>query len=300
MATMNINEQMNQLGQIGSSGYDPADSVVDQLVGRAKRARAIRQGAAGLIGSVGAIGLGLLGAQVFVNLTQDNDPATIADRGFDFNSMEWGDRYGDDYTGLGKTQDELAQAWEDLKAAAAVKTDEPAPAPAKTEKPAVTCEYETKTKDGWIYYRSTATGCEWVKKEKVEITVPAGSIEFGGIIAPCKNYYDAATDSTVWAAFIDAGESWKKIVKCEGGPTDYWSGSYRYIYGGGAGGGWHATLSGATCTGFEWVNDGKVYQYICNPNYGSYEFPWKYIRDVTPTPTPTETPEPEPEPEPTI
>jgi hypothetical protein len=89
---VNINEQMNELGQIGGAGYSPTADVVDHLVGRSRRARAFRQGSAALIGSVGAIGLGLLGAQVFVNLTSDdNDAATIADRNFNLDNMSWED-----------------------------------------------------------------------------------------------------------------------------------------------------------------------------------------------------------------
>lgn len=294
---MNINEEMGQLGQIGSTGYSPTDAVVDQLVSRTRRTRAIRRGTAALAGSVGAIGLGLLGAQVFVGLTHDDsDAATIADRNFNLDNMSWEDRYGKGYTGLGKTQEDIAKAWEDLHAASTAETQAPAPAtttPATTKPAAPTCDYETKEKDGWIYYRSTETGCDWEKKEKA-ITVPDGWIEFGGILGECKSYHDVATDTYVWAAFIDAGTSWKKLVKCEGGPDEYWSGNYRYVYNGGAGSGWHASLSGTTCTGYTntEVVPGKVYQYTCNPNYGSYEFPWIYIRDVVVTPEPTETPTP--------
>ena len=34
---MNINEQMDQLGQMGSTGYAPSGTVIDQLVATAKR-----------------------------------------------------------------------------------------------------------------------------------------------------------------------------------------------------------------------------------------------------------------------
>ncbi|MBN2176490.1 MAG: hypothetical protein JW722_02405 [Demequinaceae bacterium] len=199
---MNMNEQMNQLGQIGSVGYTPKDAVVDQLVDRAKRARAIRQGAAGLIGSVGAIGLGLLGAQVFVNLTQDNDPATIADRGFDFNSMEWGDRYGDDYTGQGLTQEEAAQAWKDLKAAAAVKTEEPAPV--KTEEPAP------------------------VKPTKPASEIPDGYFLFGnGQVYKCEQWTDATTGTVFWGAYSGTGDWAYKMIQCN--PNDKYEYSYKYM-----------------------------------------------------------------------
>ena len=250
---MNINEQMNQLGQIGSVGYTPTDEVVDQLVGRAKRARAIRQGSAALVGTIGAIGLGLIGAQVIVNISHQED-AGIADRNFNFQNMSFDDLNGKGYTGQGKSQDELAKAWQDLKAAAAVTVVAPAPAPAPapktpTTKPA-SCVYEEHPWEDGVKYRSPETGCEWVYPEPEPPGVPSGSIEFGGIVAECKWYHDAATNTDVWAAYIDAGESWKKIVKCDGGPTDYWAGSYRYIYNGPVGSGWHATLSSPTCTGF--------------------------------------------------
>ncbi|MCJ7827242.1 MAG: hypothetical protein MUP36_03270 [Demequinaceae bacterium] len=231
MATVNMNEQMNQLGQIGSVGYTPTDVVVDQLVGRAKRARAIRQGSAALVGSIGAVGLGLIGAQVFVNLTQNDDPATIADRNFEFNSAEWGDRSGEDYTGLGKTQDELAKAWDDLKAAAAVKVETPAP---KTEEPAP------------------------VKPKKPASEIPDGSFLFGnGQVYKCEQWVDTATGTTFWGAWSGTGSWGYKMIQCD--PNDKYESSYKYV-------GSSATISGHTCTGATTEYKGATHRISCRTN----------------------------------
>jgi hypothetical protein len=295
VATVNINEQMNQLGQLGTVGYDPTDAVVEALLGRTRRARVVRQGSAALIGSVGAVGLGILGARIFVNLNDADDPAlrdrNLIDNDFAFLDMPWNDRYSEDYTGLDKTREEILAAWNSLHASAAETPQTPtatteAPAAPNTPKPATpSCTYEEHEWNGGTKWRSPDSNCEWVYPEPV---VPAGWIDFGGTLGQCKNYYDVATGATVWAAFIDAGESYKKIVRCEGGPTDYWSGSYQYIYNGPAGGGWHATLSGTTCTGFENTVGNDVYQYSCKPGADL----WQYVRTIEPTPTPS--PEPPP------
>jgi hypothetical protein len=96
--------------------------------------------------------------------------------------------------------------------------------------------------------------------------VPAGWIDFGGDLGQCKNYYDAASGKTIWAAFIDAGSSYKKIVLCVGGPTDWWSGNYHYVYNGPEGGGWHATVGATSCTGYTATIKNAPHQYSCNPN----------------------------------
>lgn len=237
---MNINEQMNQLGQIGSVGYTPTAEVVDQLVTRSRRTRTIRRGATALVGSVGAIGLGLAGAQVFVNLTQnDNDAATIADHNFGYNDMTWEEKYGEGYTGLGKTQDELAQAWDDLQAASAAKTEEPAPAEKPKEEPA--------------------------KPTKPESEIPDGYFEFGnGEIYKCEQWTDTATGTTFWGAWSGTGDWGYKMIQCKPGDK-YWY-SYKYL-------GDSASISGHTCTGASVSYLGAPHRISCRTNdalWGTY------------------------------
>ncbi len=105
---MNINEQMNQLGQIGSVGYSPSDSTIDELLSRTRRARAVRQGSAAAIGSVSAIALGLVGAQVYVTIQSRHDAAT-QDRNLIDNlptAFDFEKQYGSGFTG----QDEATRA----------------------------------------------------------------------------------------------------------------------------------------------------------------------------------------------
>ncbi len=277
---MNINEQMNQLGKIGSVGYAPTDAVIDGLLAKTKRARAVRQGSAAVVGSVSAVALGIVGAQVYVTIDHRNDAAT-QDRNienglpgiFDFDG-----KYGGGYNGIDEqTRADLDKIYDDLKAAAQIQAKHlaeqqaadaaaaaaaaeaaAAAAAANTGTSTTTCTYEERPWGDGIKYRSPDTGCAWVYPEPPPTTVPAGWIDFNGDLGQCKNYYDAASGKTVWAAFIDAGSSYKKIVLCVGGPTDYWSGSYHYIYNGPEGSGWHATLSGATCTGVNTTTVGKA------------------------------------------
>lgn len=236
---MNINEQMNQLGQIGGVEYSPTAEVVDQLVGRSRRSRAFRQGTAALVGSVGAIGLGLLGAQVFVGLTQDgSDAGTIADKNFDVNDMAWEDRYGDGYTGMGKTQDELAKAWDDLQAAADAKAEEPAPAEEpKEEKP--------------------------VKPTKPASEIPDGYFLFGnGEVYKCELWTDTATGTTFWGAWSGSGDWAYKMIQCKPGDK-YWY-SYKYM-------GSSATISGHTCTGASVSYLGAPHQISCRTTSALWE-----------------------------
>jgi hypothetical protein len=287
---MNINEQMNQLGRIGSVGYAPTDDLIDGLLAKTKRARAVRQGSAAVVGSASAVALGLVGVQVYVAIDHRNDAAT-QDRNienglpgiFDYNG-----KYGGGYNGIDEaTRDSLDKIYADLNVAAQIQAKHLAEQQAAEAAAAAaaaagaeagsagtgtgtgtgaSCTYETHPWGSGTKYRSPETNCEWVYPDEPPTEVPAGWIDFGGDLGQCKNYYDATTGTTVWAAFIDAGSSYKKIVKCEGGPTDYRSGDYRYIYNGPAGGGWHATLSGTTCTGFTATIDGAPQKYSCNPN----------------------------------
>jgi hypothetical protein len=291
---MNINEQMNQLGKIGSVGYAPTDALIDGLLAKTKRARAVRQGSAAVVGSVSAVALGVIGTQVYVTIHHRNDAAT-QDRNienglpgiFDFDG-----KYGGGYNGMDSdTRADLDKIYADLRAAAAIDAKHLAEQQAAAEAAAAAaaasaaaaagtpgtahtgtttgaaCVYETHEWNGGTKYRSPETNCEWVYPEEPPATgTPAGWIDFGGDLGQCKNYYDAATGTTVWAAFIDAGSSYKKIVLCEGGPTDYWSGNYHYVYNGPKGSGWHADVSGTTCTGYTTTIKGAPYQYSCNPN----------------------------------
>jgi len=275
---MNINEQMSQLGQIGSVGYSATDTMIDDLLSRTRRARAVRQGSAAAVGSVSAIALGVLGAQVYVTIQNRNDAATqdrnLIENGlpgiFDFDAQ-----YGSGFNGRDDTnRDKINKIYEELGIAAQIeakhlaeqKAAEAAAAAAAAKESKTSCTYEEHPWEGGVKYRSPDTNCQWVYPESPPTTVPAGWIDFGGTLGECKNYYDVASGKTIFAAFIDAGESYKKIVKCEGGPTDYYSGSYHYVYNGPEGSGWHATISGTTCTGVLETIKGAPHRYSCNPN----------------------------------
>lgn len=234
---MNINEQMNQLGQIGSVGYAPSDATVEQLLGRTRRARAVRQGSAALVGSVSAVGLGVVGAQAFVALTNQDDPA-FRDRNLIENDLpsyfDFNEKFGEGYTGSDKATDDFwDKFYEELNIAAKIEaehlkeqgsTEQP-----KTEEPKApsceTVEYEYK-------YKSPATGCEWKIKDGwvkdpwtdtyVECVgsvaanhspvgyyncdlgrwnLATGYFQFGnGEIYKCENWTDAATGTVFQAA----------------------------------------------------------------------------------------------------
>jgi len=120
---MNINEQMNQLGRIGSVGYAPTDAIIDGLLAKTKRARAVRQGSAAVVGSVSAVALGFVGVQVYVTIDHRNDAAT-QDRNienglpgiFDFNG-----KYGGGYNGIDEEERaSLDKIYADLLAAAQI------------------------------------------------------------------------------------------------------------------------------------------------------------------------------------
>jgi hypothetical protein len=121
---MNINEHMNQLGQIGSVGYSPTEAMIDDLLSRTKRARAVRQGTAAVVGSVSAVALGVVGAQIYVTIAHRNDAATqdrnLIENGlpgiFDFDSQ-----YGPGYTGIDQaSKDAFEKIYEDLNIAAQI------------------------------------------------------------------------------------------------------------------------------------------------------------------------------------
>ncbi len=118
---MNINEQIDELGQLGSVGYAASDAVVDQLHARAKRARSIRHGSAALVGSVSAVVLGVLGAQFLVDFEVD-DPG-FRDRNLIENNFD-----GTDDSAFGKddgTKDEyLKEIYDELRVAAKIQIEE--------------------------------------------------------------------------------------------------------------------------------------------------------------------------------
>lgn len=301
---MNINEQINQLGRIGSVGYAPTDAVIDGLLAKTKRARAVRQGSAAVVGSVSAVALGVVGTGVYITIDHRNDAQT-QDRNienglpsiFDFEG-----KYGGGYTGMDEqTRKDLDKIYADLKAAAEIdakhlaeqKAAEAAAAEAAaaaaaaggttteakgttteakgttTEAKGTTtasCTYEEKEHNGGIKYKSPETNCEWTWKvyppDEPTTTVPAGWIEFAGGTGQCKNYLDAATGTTIFAAHIDVGD-WRKLVRCnDAGGGNYTAGKYQYIYKYGV---VKATLSGNTCTGVSDTYKGAPTQYSCVP-----------------------------------
>jgi hypothetical protein len=279
---MNINEHMNQLGQIGSVGYAPTEAMIDDLLSRTKRARAVRQGSAAVVGSVSAVALGVVGAQIYVAIDHRNDAAT-QDRNLIENGLpgisDFNSQYGSGYTGIDqKSKEAFEKIYEDLDLAAQIEAKHlaekqaadaaaAAEAAGTSKDTTTTCEYEERDYNGGIKYRGPETNCQWVfPDEPPDSGVPAGWIEFGGTLGQCKNYTDAASGKTIFAAFIDAGSSWKKIVLCVGGPTDYWSGNYRYVYNGPEGSGWHADVVGTTCTGYVQTVKNAPHRYSCNPN----------------------------------
>jgi hypothetical protein len=135
---VNINEKMSELGKLGSVGYSPSDAIVDHLVARTKRAKTFRQTSAALVGSLGAVSLGLLGAQVFVSLTQDQDAGNIPIRDLAFNNMTFDELHGKDYTGLDKSPDELAAAWDKIQYGSTIVPEAPGTAGEESAAPA-TC-----------------------------------------------------------------------------------------------------------------------------------------------------------------
>jgi hypothetical protein len=120
---MNINEQMNQLGKIGSMGYAPTDSVIDGLLAKTKRARAVRQGSAAVVGSVSAAALGVIGAQVYGTIDHRNDAQT-QDRNIENglpSIFNFDAKYGGGYNGVDEdTRAGLDKIYADLRAAAAI------------------------------------------------------------------------------------------------------------------------------------------------------------------------------------
>ena len=332
---MNMNEHMNQLGQIGSVGYAPTDSEIDSLLSRTKRARAVRQSSAAVVGSVSAIALGVVGAQVYVTIDHRNDASTqdrnLIENGlpgiFDFDAQ-----YGGGYTGMDqKSKEAFDKIYEDLNLAAQIDAKHlaekeaaaaAAAAAAAKDVPA-TCTYEEHDWNGGVKYRSPETNCQWVYPDVPTTEVPAGWIEFAGILGQCKTYSDVATGTTVFAAHIDAGD-WRKLVRCDdAGGGNYTAGSYRYIY---KYGDTRGTLSGTTCTGTVREVDGAPHQYSCNPkksewiltdsvNYKWFDPECRYYNiatppagwewtgtswaEVVPDPDPTPTPTPTPS-EPTL
>ncbi len=203
---MNINQHMNELGQIGSVGYTPTESVIDGLLSRTKRARAVRQGSAAVVGSVSAVALGVIGVQVYVTIDHRNDAATqdrnLIENGlpgiFDFDAQ-----YGSGYTGMDEASKEaFDKIYEDLNIAAQIDAkhlaeqqaaDAAAAAAAAAAASAggdttTTCVYEEHPWEGGIKYRSPETGCQWV--------YPDTSDKFYN---PWSNSYETCTGSS-WTA----------------------------------------------------------------------------------------------------
>src|SRR5690606_12086057 len=118
---VNINEQLGQLGQLGSQEYSASDELVSQLLRRTGRARALHQGAVAVVGSVGAVSLGVAGAHFFFG--DEEDPA-LRDRNLieDSNQIyfDFEEKNGATYRGYDeKAKAEHDALLEDLKAAAA-------------------------------------------------------------------------------------------------------------------------------------------------------------------------------------
>lgn len=185
---MNMNEQMNQLGEIGSGGYSPSSDIVDQLTSKARRKRAARQGGAAGIGAVAAITLGVVGANFFINDAPEDDPA-FRDRNVIENELNDSlfNRYGQ-YPGYtNDTKDEIEQIYEELYAAqqiqaellekqkaaeeaqaaekaakeAAEKAAKEAAEKAAAEEDSGSTPPSCDTIDKGYKYKSVDTGCEW-------------------------------------------------------------------------------------------------------------------------------------------
>lgn len=70
---MNINEQMQELANMGRLAYAPTDDVISSLLAKTKRVRAARQSTATLVGTVSALAIGIAAAQAY-SVAKD-DPA---------------------------------------------------------------------------------------------------------------------------------------------------------------------------------------------------------------------------------
>ena len=227
---MNINEQMDQLGKIGSVGYAPSDETIDQLLTRARRARAVRQGSAAAVGSVSAIALGVLGAQVYVTIQHRHDAATqdrnLIENGLP-NIFDFEKQYGSGFNGRDDTdRAAIDKIYQDLNIAAKIEAKHlaeqkaaaaaaaAAAASAKSSSPACTAV------DKGDKYKSEATNCEWVYRDtgtsfydpwlnkNVECVGDKGA-EHSGI-----GYYDCSSKKWVLqAGYFQFGNS--EIYKCE-------------------------------------------------------------------------------------
>lgn len=82
-----------------------------------------------------------------------------------------------------------------------------------------------------------------------------GWVEFSGIYAQCKSYYDKATDANFNAAYVKS-DSWRKMVECD--PSSNWAGKYRHVED-------YASVSGTTCEGDSADKKGAPHRFSCNP-----------------------------------
>ena len=274
---MSMNEEMNELGSIGSSQYDANDQVVSHLVTRTRRRRTLRQSAAAGIGSVSAIVLALVGAQVMMSF-ENEDPAfrdrNLIDAPIPVSIFDFENKYGSDYTGTDTAlKDKIEALYEELEVAAKVKARKLAEKEAAAEAAAKKAAAEAAAaaaaeKEKTTTPTTTAPACEdydhpdkpykYWDCDAEEWKIKDNWNEYGGAWGECKWYEDKATGTEFYAAYIISG--WHKLVLCDG--TD----KYRYVQS--SGGTVKATMDGLKCVGN--YEDGspssQPKRYSCNPD----------------------------------
>ncbi len=291
---MNINNEMNQLGQMGSTGYAGSDQVVDQLVTRAKRRRSARRSAAAVVGAASAMVLGLVGAQV-VAVIQDNDAgrndrnAIERSLGEDFSNS----KYSKDNNG--KTDTDLDSIFKKLEAAAKTETKKPSKSTHTKKKSTTTtttkksaCTDDTTSYDYKYYdcskgkwkkyatsYKDTYGDKSWkncatdggVEHASQHVyfdcdkmdwkTDPGYFFFFDDHIYKCETWKNVATGTVYYGNY---SSQYDKVIFCDSATSTSYS-YYKHLYG-------YATWSAVT---------GKPYKYQCVGNSPDENgAPWKY------------------------
>lgn len=291
---MNINEQMHELGHMGSVTYAPSDDVVDRLLARTKRARAIRQGGSALVGTVGAIALGAITVQVIV--ATKNEPA-FRDRNLIEDTSKLSSIFEKRYGGIpvniqentvdlapiieslnvaAQKEKELAELKRKEAEAAKKKAEEEAAAAAaakkKAEQEAADKEKDkNEDKEGddsclakypynkYPYKYKDCDTHKWITKN--------GYFEFGGDYFPVISWTDAATGGSATGNWIS---SHNKVAFAK--PHENYVRDYKHFDS-------YTTWSGSTCVGKTKVKWNAPHQLSCLITNGGTEGTDWFLQD---------------------
>ena len=277
---MNINEHMNQLGQIGSVGYAPTETVIDDLLSRTKRARAVRQGSAAIVGSVSALALGVVGR---TGLRGHRPPERRRDPGPQPHRRRHLRLRQQVRLGLHRDRPGVQGFLrEDLQGPQPRRADRrqaprreaggrggallPRPrlraTPRRAPPPACTKSTSGTAASSTAAPRRAARGCTRTSPRR---RFPPGWIDFGGDLGQCKNYYDVAFGQDDLGRVHRRRRELQEDRPVRGRTDRLLVGELPLRLQRSDGGGWHATVGATTCTGYTATINGAPHSTAATP-----------------------------------